>query len=90
MYENRNVQCALCGSSARKIRHSKVNLFGGRDVHLELYGFSAIELGNEFNLQRMLVSPKFYFTAIGIVNFLARRGGLSYRWMKKTEEAATA
>jgi predicted AAA+ superfamily ATPase len=91
LYENRTVQCALWGSSARKIRHSKVNLLGGRGFHLELYGFSAIKLGNEFNLQqRMLVSAKFYFTAIGIVNFSARHGGLSYRWMKKTEYAATA
>ena len=64
LYENRNVQFALCGSSARTIRHSSVNLLGGRGLHLELYGFSAFELGEDFNLERMLnhgYFPTIYF-----------------------------
>jgi uncharacterized protein len=38
LYENRKVQFAPCGSSARKLRHSRVNFLGGRGLHFELYG----------------------------------------------------
>jgi uncharacterized protein len=64
LYENKNVQFALCGSSARKLRHGSVNLLGGRGLHLELYGFSAFELGDDFDLRRMLNNgyfPTMYF-----------------------------
>ena len=44
----------LCGSSARKIRRAHANLLGGRALRRELLGFSAIELGERFNLERML------------------------------------
>lgn len=54
LLENRTVQFVLCGSSARKMRRSHVNLLGGRGLHLELYGFSAFELGTHFDLVRML------------------------------------
>ncbi|MCF7928860.1 MAG: DUF4143 domain-containing protein [Spirochaetales bacterium] len=64
LYENRKVQFVLCGSSARKIRRNRVNLLGGRGLHFELYGFSAFELGKDFNLNRMLnhgYFPTIYF-----------------------------
>jgi len=64
LYENRNVQFVLCGSSARKLRHGRVNLLGGRGLHLELYGFCAVELGKDFDLGRMLnhgYFPTIYF-----------------------------
>jgi len=44
----------LCGSSARKIRRAHANLLGGRALKRELLGFSAAELGERFNLERML------------------------------------
>lgn len=44
----------LCGSSARKIRRAHANLLGGRALKRELLGFSAVELGTRFDLERML------------------------------------
>jgi predicted AAA+ superfamily ATPase len=44
----------LCGSSARKVRRSHANLLGGRAARHELLGFSAREIGESFNLDRML------------------------------------
>ena len=44
----------LCGSSARKIRRAHANLLGGRALKRELLGFSALELGEAFELERML------------------------------------
>jgi predicted AAA+ superfamily ATPase len=44
----------LCGSSARKIRRAHANLLGGRALKRELLGFSAVELGEAFHLERML------------------------------------
>lgn len=44
----------LCGSSARRIRRTHANLLGGRALKRELLGFSARELGELFDLQRML------------------------------------
>lgn len=44
----------LCGSSARKIRRAHANLLGGRALKRELLGFSAVELGHSFTLERML------------------------------------
>lgn len=54
LIENHNYKFALCGSSARKVRKSGVNLLGGRAVSYELYGFSACELKEKFNLKRTL------------------------------------
>lgn len=45
---------ALCGSSARKIRRTHANLLGGRALKRELLGFSAHELGERFDLERIL------------------------------------
>ncbi|MFP4357765.1 MAG: ATP-binding protein [Puniceicoccaceae bacterium] len=44
----------LCGSSARRIRRAHANLLGGRALKRELLGFSAVELGEAFDLERML------------------------------------
>lgn len=54
LIENRGVNFALCGSSARKVRRGGANLLGGRAIRFELRGLSASELGDEFELTRML------------------------------------
>ena len=54
LIENRGLQFALCGSSARKVRRGAANLLGGRAVRYELRGFTAGELGTAFDLNRML------------------------------------
>lgn len=46
----------LCGSSARKIRKTHANLLGGRALKRELLGLSAQEIGDHFDLERMLNS----------------------------------
>lgn len=66
LHENKKIHFALCGSSARKIRKGNANLLGGRGINYELYGFSAYELGEQFDLERMLNSgylPPFYAAA---------------------------
>ena len=54
LIENRGLHFALCGSSARKVRRGAANLLGGRAVRYELHGLSAGELGDGFDLSRML------------------------------------
>jgi uncharacterized protein len=54
MIENWKLQFGLCGSSARKVRRGQANLLGGRARRFELHGLSAVELGKEFDLVRML------------------------------------
>jgi uncharacterized protein len=54
LHENRGVQFALCGSSARKVRRGAANLLGGRAVRYELFGLTSRELGRDFDLDRML------------------------------------
>ena len=54
LIENRNLRFALCGSSARRVRRGGVNLLGGRALRYELGGLSAIEVGEDFDLDRML------------------------------------
>ncbi len=54
MIENRGYCFTLCGSSARKVRGGAANLLGGRAVRYELRGLSAIELGADFDLDRLL------------------------------------
>jgi uncharacterized protein len=54
LHENRRVRFALCGSSARKVRHGGANLLGGRAVRYELHGLTAGEIGGSFDLDRML------------------------------------
>ena len=65
LHENRGVNFALCGSSARKLRRGHGNLLGGRAARLSLFGFSAAELGADFDLDRMLNHgglPRIYFS----------------------------
>jgi uncharacterized protein len=54
LHENRNVRFALCGSSARKVRHGGANLLGGRALRYELHGLTAREIGPTFDLDRAL------------------------------------
>ena len=54
LIENRGVQFALCGSSARKVRHGAANLLGGRALRFELHGLVAAELGDAFDLTQVL------------------------------------
>lgn len=54
LIENRGVQFALCGSSARKVRQGAANLLGGRALRFELHGLTAAELGADFNLEKLL------------------------------------
>ena len=66
LIENRGLRFALCGSSARKVRRGAANLLGGRAVRYELHGLSADELGNDFDLTRMLnhgYLPRMYESA---------------------------
>jgi predicted AAA+ superfamily ATPase len=54
LHENRGIHFALCGSSARKLKRGHGNLLGGRAVRFELFGLCAKELGEGFDLQRIL------------------------------------
>ncbi|HVO28132.1 MAG TPA: DUF4143 domain-containing protein [Candidatus Margulisiibacteriota bacterium] len=54
LIENRRVQFALCGSSARKVKRGAANLLGGRAVRRELHGVTATEIGVHFDLDRLL------------------------------------
>ena len=52
--EERQLKFALCGSSARKLRMAGVNLLAGRAITLNMESFSAIELGESFDLSSAL------------------------------------
>ena len=54
LMENRGLHFALCGSSARRVRRGGANLLGGRALRYELRGLTAGELGDDFDLDRML------------------------------------
>ena len=54
LIENRSVHFALCGSSARKVRRGAANLLGGRALRFELRGLTAAEVGDGFDLTRVL------------------------------------
>jgi predicted AAA+ superfamily ATPase len=57
---------ALCGSSARRVRRGHANLLGGRAVRHELFGLVSDELGDAFDLDRMLnhgTLPRHYLAA---------------------------
>ena len=54
LYENKGIHFALCGSSARKVTAQGVNLLGGRGIRYDMYGLSASELGDDFDLIRMM------------------------------------
>ena len=66
MIENLGIKFALCGSSARKVKRGHANLLGGRAIRYELFGFSANELSDKFDLTKMLNNgylPKHYLSA---------------------------
>jgi predicted AAA+ superfamily ATPase len=54
LIEERGIRFLLTGSSPRKLRRGGVNLLGGRARTVLLHPFSAIELGDEFDLDRAL------------------------------------
>ena len=54
LMENRGISFALCGSSATKVRRGAANLLGGRAIRYELLGITAAELGDDFDLTRLL------------------------------------
>ena len=54
LIQEQNRVFAMCGSSARKVRKGHANLLGGRAIRYELLGLSAEEIGNNFDLERML------------------------------------
>jgi predicted AAA+ superfamily ATPase len=54
LHENRGMQFALCGSSARKVKRGRANLLGGRAIRYELFGLTSSELGSGWVLGRML------------------------------------
>jgi len=47
---SRRLRFALCGSSARKLRRGGANLLAGRALTLSMESLSAIELGEEFDV----------------------------------------
>ena len=54
LIQEQNRVFVLCGSSARKVRKGHANLLGGRAIRYELLGLTAKEIGQSFDLQRML------------------------------------
>jgi predicted AAA+ superfamily ATPase len=54
LHENQGVRFALCGSSARKVRRGGANLLGGRALRFEMHGLTATEIGDTFDLDRLL------------------------------------
>jgi predicted AAA+ superfamily ATPase len=54
LHERRKIRFALCGSSARKVRRGAANLLGGRAIRYELHGLTAMEIGKDLDLVRLL------------------------------------
>jgi predicted AAA+ superfamily ATPase len=54
LIENRGIPFVLCGSSARKVKRGHANLLGGRALRRELHGLTALEVGADWDLTRML------------------------------------
>jgi len=52
--EERKLRFALCGSSARKLKQSGINLLAGRAVRRAMHPFLPEELGAAFQLERVL------------------------------------
>jgi predicted AAA+ superfamily ATPase len=65
LIEKRGVVFAMCGSSARKVRRGHANRLGGRALRHELFGLVSTELGDDFDLVRMVnhgTLPRHYLT----------------------------
>ena len=54
LIESRRVRFALTGSSARKLRRRGVNLLAGRALTYHMHPLTALELGADFDLKRVL------------------------------------
>jgi predicted AAA+ superfamily ATPase len=54
LIEKSKYKFILTGSSARKIRRKGINLLAGRALSYHLYPLTAVELGNDFNLNHSL------------------------------------
>jgi len=54
LIETRRLRFVLTGSSARKLRRRGVNLLAGRAVTRHMHPFTALELGDDFDLKRAL------------------------------------
>jgi predicted AAA+ superfamily ATPase len=66
LLENSEVNFALSGSSARKVKRGAANLLGGRAVRRELFGLTAQEIGRDLVLDRLLTHgylPRSYLSA---------------------------
>lgn len=54
LIENAGAVFVLCGSSARKVKRGHANLLGGRAERRAMHGLVSVELGRDFDLQRVL------------------------------------
>ncbi|OAI49177.1 ATPase [Gammaproteobacteria bacterium SCGC AG-212-F23] len=54
LIESRKLKFILTGSSARSLRRKGVNLLAGRALTYHMYPLTALELGNDFNIQTAL------------------------------------
>lgn len=52
--ERREIQFVLTGSSARKLKRAGVDLLAGRAIRRAMDPFMAVELGDQFNLEKAL------------------------------------
>ena len=52
--ENRHLDFALLGSSARKLKAAGINLLAGRALHKTMHPLTPVELGNDFDLEAAL------------------------------------
>lgn len=80
--ENRGVQFALCGSSARKVKRGQANLLGGRAIRYEIFGLVSVELEKDFDLIRMLnhgYLPRHYLSDRPIRPMVS----IVIRWLRK-------
>ena len=54
LIETKGLRFVLCGSSARKLKRSGVNLLAGRAIVTNMYPLSSAELQSDFSVQRAL------------------------------------
>ena len=77
MIDERDVRFLLTGSSARSLRRKGVNLLGGRARSRALHPFVRAELGNRFDLARVLeygLLPSIYFSDSPVEDLAAYAG----------------
>ncbi len=51
---NKNLQFALTGSSARKLKKSNANLLAGRALNKKMFSLNSYEIGNDFDIEQIL------------------------------------